>query len=44
MIENREKWPKFGKNSYERAKSFDISKTVEQHEKLYMNIVQKDKK
>jgi len=44
MIENQGKWPEFGKNSYKRAKLFDISKTVEQHEKLYMNIVQKDRK
>lgn len=35
MIENREKWPEFSKNSYERAKDFDISKTVLKYQMIY---------
>ncbi len=39
MIENKEKWSEFGKNSYERAKNFDISKTVEEYEHVYKEII-----
>jgi len=39
MIENRDKWPEFSKNSYERAKDFSISKTVQEYERIYKEIL-----
>ncbi|MCW1310133.1 MAG: glycosyltransferase family 4 protein [Candidatus Nanoarchaeia archaeon] len=39
MLDNKDKWEEFGKNSYERAKIFDISKTVREYEQIYKEIV-----
>ncbi|MGC9219545.1 MAG: glycosyltransferase family 4 protein, partial [Athalassotoga sp.] len=41
MLENKDKWETFGKNSYERAKEFDISKFVQKYELLYRKLIQK---
>ncbi len=39
MMNNQEKWSEFGKNSYQRAKDFDISKTVQEYERIYKEIL-----
>ncbi len=39
MLENKEKWSEFSESSRNRAKEFDISKTVIEHEKLYEELL-----